>query len=740
MKRILTVLFSVGAFSVSANAVPEKHFDDAAKYIFTNQQNPIEEENPYPIITEVETKKVNGENITLAKANGIPAFIAGERQTLLNIAKALDVSTKSIIKYNDMNVFDELHPNQIYYLKSKKRKGPIDKHTVIDETTLWEVSQRYGIKVKNLAKNNRMEVNDVLKRGRVLWLKKKRPSKVEPEYVDVPEPVVPEKPKVVEKKKEVIQKDKNVAEADTSSVIKVASDSDTFDPNASEYIAKENISLFKVSRMYNVTILDIKKWNGIPENEFMLSAGDTIKVKADKTEIIDTVNDPEGSLTVIDERKGEKNGTVKVLPDTPVKGGEVKKKQRPQGQKEEDDANYYIVKPTDKVLMDIATDLQISVANLQKWNNLRDHAVVEGQKLRITPPTQEQTQAVAGNQAQGEKGNSQQVIQEDFTKPAVDNTNSQTAGQGQSVTGIENQEAQSLAQQSVISRHIIAEGETLHQISKKYQVSIKNLRKWNKLTIQTPIIAGHTLFVVDPQTVLGHHTPTENTDFFSQEAADRPKEDLGGTFGADTQQSGQENSSEPEAKTILIAYRVKSGDTMEAVAARYKVTPESIRELNAMTVNQPLSAKKTVNIKVLEEVLYTMPAGSGDTQQESAAHVEPPVKPVHGEEMASTTTSIPVSHVIQKKETLLGISRKYGIPVKHLKKWNNLADGNIKYGAVLSLRDPENPDQEVLFHEIKGGDTLYNISKRYSTPIKKLKAMNDLTSDSIPKGTKLRVQ
>jgi LysM repeat protein len=45
-----------------------------------------------------------------------------------------------------------------------------------------------------------------------------------------------------------------------------------------------------------------------------------------------------------------------------------------------------------------------------------------------------------------------------------------------------------------------------------------------------------------------------------------------------------------------------------------------------------------------------------------------------------------------------------------------------------------------LYHEVQRGDTLFNISKRYNTDVKTLKALNGLTGNNIELGQRLQVR
>lgn len=51
---------------------------------------------------------------------------------------------------------------------------------------MWEVSQKYGVKLDKLYRKNRMEPPQEPKEGRVLWLRHNRPSNVPVEYRDPP--------------------------------------------------------------------------------------------------------------------------------------------------------------------------------------------------------------------------------------------------------------------------------------------------------------------------------------------------------------------------------------------------------------------------------------------------------------------------------------------------------------------------------------------------------------------------
>lgn len=89
-------------------------------------------------------------------------------------------------------------------------------------------------------------------------------------------------------------------------------------------------------------------------------------------------------------------------------------------------------------------------------------------------------------------------------------------------------------------------------------------------------------------------------------------------------------------------------------------------------------------------------------------------------------------HVLQKGETLYGISRKYNVPADAILKLNDISDPDkLRVGQKIKIPD--------LYVVIKG-DSLYGISRKLLVPIDTLIAANNLLKDATLKaGTTLYV-
>ncbi|WP_181348446.1 3D domain-containing protein [Thalassobacillus sp. CUG 92003] len=101
-------------------------------------------------------------------------------------------------------------------------------------------------------------------------------------------------------------------------------------------------------------------------------------------------------------------------------------------------------------------------------------------------------------------------------------------------------------------------------------------------------------------------------------------------------------------------------------------------------------------------------------------------------------------YVVNKGDTLWGISQENDTSVKQLKQWNNLSSNTIYPNDRLTV-SAEN-DQQTQSNEgqstytVKSGDTLWGISQDYSVTVDNLKSWNNLSSNLIHPGQDLAVK
>lgn len=94
---------------------------------------------------------------------------ARESDTFKAIAKEIGISYRSIAKYNERDKNDRLHKGDIIYLKKKQKKAPKEfkkrPHTVAAGESMYDIAQKYGIRLASLYKMNKLGADYQVKVG-----------------------------------------------------------------------------------------------------------------------------------------------------------------------------------------------------------------------------------------------------------------------------------------------------------------------------------------------------------------------------------------------------------------------------------------------------------------------------------------------------------------------------------------------------------------------------------------------
>jgi membrane-bound lytic murein transglycosylase D len=228
---------------------------------------------------------------TIITLNGIPSILARDYDDVFTLATRATLNEHKFRKYNDLGGADKLVSGEFYYIKKKKGRSKIGYHIAQKGESLWSVSQQYGIKVDKLAKKNGMSTQDGLKAGRVLWLKKTRPSSTEIVYHEITEPVIIKpiakpvprlevKPIVDDIKKEEPEEELELVDDEViEPIIVPIVDSSAELIKVKIHTVAEGESLWSIAKKYDLKMDDLLRWNEL-ENPDQISIGQNIEVKA----------------------------------------------------------------------------------------------------------------------------------------------------------------------------------------------------------------------------------------------------------------------------------------------------------------------------------------------------------------------------------------------------------------------------------------------------------------------------
>ncbi|MDF7813364.1 LysM peptidoglycan-binding domain-containing protein [Hymenobacter sp. YC55] len=124
------------------------------------------------------------QNADYVRVNGIRALIALPGDTKESLAQRAGLKMRKFMQYNDMFAFDNIVPGQPYFVQKKRDKAASEYHVAQPGESVATVSQKYGIRTKAILNKNRMARNEELRAGRILWLQHTRPRDVAIEYAD----------------------------------------------------------------------------------------------------------------------------------------------------------------------------------------------------------------------------------------------------------------------------------------------------------------------------------------------------------------------------------------------------------------------------------------------------------------------------------------------------------------------------------------------------------------------------
>lgn len=151
----------------------------------------LEESDPEEINRITSRQMVNPTARIIVKINGKKAILSNSGDIPVTLALRGGITKDRLLKYNDMIPGEEIVTNMVYYLQPKNNRSKISRHVTKEGETLWEISQKYGVKEKSLMKKNRLNLGEEPKPGRVLYLRKKMPKDAEIVYVKL-EKIIPE--------------------------------------------------------------------------------------------------------------------------------------------------------------------------------------------------------------------------------------------------------------------------------------------------------------------------------------------------------------------------------------------------------------------------------------------------------------------------------------------------------------------------------------------------------------------
>lgn len=124
-------------------------------------------------ITEEEVAVMDAMKNHIVDINDIHCTTIQPGENLASISRKYDISPTDLIRFNELATESQVKEGDIIFLEKKKKKytGPQDVYISKGGESLYDISQSFGIQLKQLAKLNNMPEYILLDKGTRLYLK-----------------------------------------------------------------------------------------------------------------------------------------------------------------------------------------------------------------------------------------------------------------------------------------------------------------------------------------------------------------------------------------------------------------------------------------------------------------------------------------------------------------------------------------------------------------------------------------
>jgi len=226
--------------------------------------------------------------------------------------------------------------------------------------------------------------------------------------------------------------------------------------------------------------------------------------------------------------------------------------------------------------------------------------------------------------------------------------------------------------------HTLVDGENLWLVSQHYGVSLKKIKRLNRLRVADDLSAGDVVWLntkkplnqpVD-ETNVATTVKSEDGEFFDWEVnpgttlASKPK-----PVPADNNVKQEKiASSDAEVTNVNIVAKagyhvVAPGETLYSISKKYNVAVTQLLEWNQLDITRGLQPG--------QQLTTIDPSEPPITQSE--------------EKVAGVKTEAWVTHEVRTSDTLYSVARQYNVTIKEIMDWNEKTDFSLSKGERLKI-------------------------------------------------------
>jgi len=326
----------------------------------------------------------------------------------------------------------------------------------------------------------------------------------------------------------------------------------------------------------------------------------------------------------------------------------------------------------------------------------------------------------------------------------------------------------------------VKKNDSLLGISEMFNCRVSDIRNWNDIPYTRTVKVDEVLTIYVPESQQQYYASLDNVN----------------------SENAFENTKTTNVNSSLVYHKIKRGENLQQIASLYNVTPEQIKDWNNLSGNKIFSGRtlkiykdgKTVpKNNSIANSTFRYKVRKGDSLSEIAEKFgvsisdlkkwnnltsntiavgkilkiqsdNNPGSTAYGDNSNNRTANL-TYYKVKKGDTIGEIARKFQVKVSDIVAWNNLKNNKILTGSRIkiysnsSIYDIEedltdnnsriNERKETVsnkknsnsdFHVVKSGESLYSIAKKYNMSVARLKQLNNISTNKIKIGDKLKVE
>lgn len=247
-KNYALVYVNEGKIKVQTAEIQEPEAPITQQIVTTSTNPLVKQADAFPKVAGNTARSNQPNQITI---NDIEGIQASKTTTIDALSEQVGIRKNKLRRLNDLDKGETIEKGEYYYTEKKSSTAMVATHVVRPGESLWSISQKYGIRLSSLKAKNRIRNDRDLKAGMVLNLQEHRERGSEI-------PIVKLEPTTETRIVKVNATPANVPPARSTTT---PTQNNT---NAQQtHIVKQGETLFAISKMYGITVPQLKTWNNI---------------------------------------------------------------------------------------------------------------------------------------------------------------------------------------------------------------------------------------------------------------------------------------------------------------------------------------------------------------------------------------------------------------------------------------------------------------------------------------------